>query len=127
MVAQPMHVPDIINQGRIGAFQYLVVLLCGLVMLIDGFDTQAISYMAPLMAKEWGVSRQLLGTIFSSALVGLMVGYLALSPLSDRFGHRRVLIASTIFFALFTGVTVAASNVTELIALRFLTGMGLGA
>ena len=122
-----MHVPNIINEGRISAFQYMVVVLCGLVMLIDGFDTQAISYMAPLMAKEWGISRHLLGPIFSSALVGLMVGYLALAPLSDRFGHRRVLIANTILFALFTGLTVLATNVTELIALRFLTGMGLGA
>ncbi len=127
MSAQTMHVPNIINEGRISAFQYMVVVLCGLVMLIDGFDTQAISYMAPLMAKEWGISRHLLGPIFSSALVGLMVGYLALAPLSDRFGHRRVLIASTILFALFTGLTVFATNVTELIALRFLTGMGLGA
>jgi AAHS family 4-hydroxybenzoate transporter-like MFS transporter len=122
-----MHVPNIINAGRISAFQYLVVLLCGLVMLIDGFDTQAISYMAPLMAKEWSVSRQMLGPIFSSALVGLMVGYLALSPLSDRFGHRRLLIASTIVFALFTGVTIVTTNITELMTLRFLTGMGLGA
>ena len=127
MAAATMHVPDIINEGRISAFQYMIVLLCGLVMLIDGFDTQAISYMAPLMAKEWGISRVLLGPIFASALVGLMVGYLALAPLSDRFGHRRILIASTIFFALFTGVTVFATNVTELIVLRFLTGPGLGA
>lgn len=127
MIAQTVHAPSIINEGRLSAFQYLVVLLCGLVMLVDGFDTQAISYMAPLMAKEWGVSRQLLGPIFSSALVGLMVGYLGLSPLSDRFGHRRVLIASTIFFAVFTGVTIVAANVSELIALRFLTGLGLGA
>ena len=119
--------PDIINEGRISAFQYMIVLLCGLVMLIDGFDTQAISYMAPLMAKEWGISQMLLGPIFASALVGLMVGYLALAPLSDRFGHRRMLIASTIFFALFTGVTIFATNVTELIVLRFLTGAGLGA
>lgn len=127
MIAQTIHAPDIINGGRISAFQYLIVLLCGLVMFIDGFDTQAISYMAPLIAKEWGLSRQLLGPIFSSALVGLMIGYLALSPLSDRFGHRRILIASTIVFALFTAVTIIATNVTELIALRFLTGMGLGA
>lgn len=127
MIAQTVHVPDIINRGRVGVFQYLVVVLCGLVMFIDGFDTQAISYMAPLMAKEWALSRQVLGPIFSSALVGLMIGYLALSPLSDRFGHRRLLITSTIFFALFTGVTILASNVTELIALRLLTGMGLGA
>ncbi len=127
MIAQTIHVPNIINEGRISAFQYLIVVLCGLVMFIDGFDTQAISYMAPLLAKEWGISRQMLGPIFSSALVGLMIGYLALSPLSDRFGHRRLLIASTIFFALFTGLTVAAANVDELMALRLLTGMGLGA
>jgi hypothetical protein len=31
-------------------------LLCALVMFLDGFDTQAISYMAPLIAKEWGFS-----------------------------------------------------------------------
>ena len=126
-MTRTVHVPDVINNGRIGAFQYLIVLLCGLVMFIDGFDTQAISYMAPLIAKEWGLSRALLGPIFSSALVGLMIGYLVLSPFSDRFGHRRVLITSTIVFALFTGVTVLASNVSELIALRLFTGMGLGA
>jgi AAHS family 4-hydroxybenzoate transporter-like MFS transporter len=122
-----MHVPYIINEGRISAFQYMIVVLCGLVMLIDGFDTQAISYMAPLMAKEWHISQILLGPIFASALVGLMVGYLALAPLSDRFGHRRMLIGSTIFFAVFTGVTIFATNVTELIVLRFVTGAGLGA
>lgn len=127
MAARTLHVPNVINEGRISAFQYLVVLLCGLVTFIDGFDTQAISYMAPLMAKEWSLSRQMLGPIFSSALVGLMIGYLALSPLSDRFGHRRVLIISTIVFALFTGMTIFATNVTQLMVLRLLTGMGLGA
>jgi MFS family permease len=46
--------------------------------------------MAPLIAKEWGLSREVLGPSFSSALTGLMVGYLVLSPLSDRFGHPGV-------------------------------------
>src|SRR5581483_1958057 len=97
------------------------------VMLLDGFDTQAISYMAPLMAKEWGLSRETLGTIFSSALAGLMVGYLVLSPLSDRFGHRRVLLVSTVIFALLTLTTAFARSATDVVVLRFLTGTGLGA
>jgi MFS transporter, AAHS family, 4-hydroxybenzoate transporter len=126
-IQRTIHVPDVINDGSISAFHYLIVLLCGLVMFIDGFDTQAISYMAPQIAKEWGLSRHLLGPIFSSGLVGLMVGYLALSPFSDRFGHRRVLVTSTFVFALFTAGTLLAKNVSELMALRFLTGMGLGA
>src|SRR5207249_11851648 len=127
MIAEAIHVPDVINGKKAGAFQYRIVSLCGLVMFLDGYDTQAISYMAPLIAKEWNLSREMLGPIFSSALTGLMVGYLVLSPLSDRFGHRRILLVSTVTFALFTLATVFARSATEVIALRFLAGVGLGA
>ena len=126
-VAQSIHVPAVINEKKVGAFQYQIVAMCGLVMFLDGFDTQAISYMAPLIAREWHLRPGMLGPIFSSALVGLMVGYLVLAPLSDRFGHRRMLIASTVTFALLTLVTIAAGSASQLMALRFLTGMGLGA
>src|SRR6266850_2753406 len=126
-VTDAIHVPDIINGKKVGAFQYLIAFLCGLVMFLDGFDTQAISYMAPLIAREWNLSREMLGLIFSSALTGLMVGYLVLSPLSDRFGHRRILLVSTVTFALFTLATVFAGSATGVIALRFLAGVGLGA
>ncbi|MGY3288171.1 MFS family permease [Bradyrhizobium sp. LM3.6] len=119
-------VPSFINSRTTGITQYGIVLLCGLVMFLDGFDTQAISYMAPSIAKEWGLTKQLLGPIFSSALTGLMVGYLLVSPFSDRFGHRKLVIISTFAFALLTFVTGHATNVTELIALRFLTGIALG-
>jgi len=95
-----------INSRQVGAVQYGITILCGLMMFLDGFDTQAISYMAPQIAKEWGLSREVLGPIFSSALTGLMVGYLLLSPLSDRFGHRRLIIISTVTFALLTLITV---------------------
>ncbi len=120
-------VPAFINSRPIGAVQYGIVVLCGLVMFLDGFDTQAISYMAPMISKEWGLSREVLGPIFSSALTGLMFGYLALSPLSDRFGHRRLILFSTVTFGLLTFVTLAATSVMQLMILRFLTGIALGA
>ncbi|MDQ8727617.1 MFS transporter [Bradyrhizobium sp. LHD-71] len=119
-------VPSFINSRRTGITQYAIVALCGLIMFLDGFDTQAISYMAPSIAKEWGLPRQLLGPIFSSALSGLMVGYLLVSPLSDRFGHRRLVVISTFAFALLTFATIFATNVTELMVLRFITGIALG-
>ena len=127
MISETIHVPDIINGKKVGAFQYLIVSMCGLVMFLDGFDTQAISYMAPWIAKEWNLSRELLGLIFSSALTGLMAGYLVLSPLSDRFGHRRMLLVSTVTFGLFTLTALFAAGATEFIALRFLAGLGMGA
>lgn len=126
METTTINVPAFIDDRRISAFQYMVIGLCTLIMIVDGFDTQAISYAATLMAKEWGLTRAALGPIFSSSLIGLMVGYLAIPPLSDRYGHRRVIILSSIFFAIFTLLTATASGVTELIVLRFLTGLGLG-
>ncbi|WP_321795481.1 MFS transporter [Caballeronia sp. J97] len=120
-------VADIIERQRINGRQYLIVLLCALLMFLDGFDTQAVSYIVPVLAKTWHLPREILGSIFSAALVGLMVGYLAISPLSGRFGHKRMMVFSTVFFAIFTLLTVFATNVTELIGLRFLTGIGLGA
>jgi MFS transporter, AAHS family, 4-hydroxybenzoate transporter len=122
-----LRLPGFVDERRVSRFQYAVITLCGLVMFLDGFDTQAISYMAPHIAKEWGLPTAVLGPIFSSALVGLMIGYLVLSPLSDRFGHKRVIVAAVAGFAVCTLVAVWSAGVTELIVLRFLTGLGLGA
>ncbi|MGA7776197.1 MAG: MFS transporter [Paraburkholderia sp.] len=118
---------EVIERQKVGAGQCLVILLCALLMFLDGFDTQAISYIVPALSRDWHLSREILGSIFSAALVGLMVGYLAVAPLSARFGHKRMMLMSTVLFAVFTMLTVFATNVTELIGLRFLTGIGLGA
>lgn len=116
-----------VDGKRVSPFQYGTVVLCGLVMFFDGFDTQAINYLAPHIAKDWGLKVAVLGPIFSSALVGLMIGYLVLSPLSDRFGHRRLVIAGTALFALASLVSVWVGGVAELVVLRLITGIGLGA
>jgi AAHS family 4-hydroxybenzoate transporter-like MFS transporter len=122
-----IRVSDLIEKRKVGAFQYQTVILCGLVLFIDGFDTQALSYIMPLLAKEWHLPPSVLGSVFSSTLIGLMVGYLFLSSSSDKFGHKRMIVLFTFLFGLFTVATVLVTNVQELIVLRFLTGMGLGA
>ncbi|NWK42795.1 MFS transporter [Ralstonia pickettii] len=127
MTSLSIDVAEIIERQKAGAGQYTVVLLCALLMFLDGFDTQAISYIVPALSKQWHLPREILGSIFSAALVGLMVGYLAVAPLSARFGHKRMMMTSTVLFAVFTMLTVFATNVTELIGLRFMAGIGLGA
>jgi AAHS family 4-hydroxybenzoate transporter-like MFS transporter len=122
-----VRLPGFIDDRPIGRLQYTVLALCGLVMFLDGFDTQAISYMAPSIAREWGLSPSAMGPVFSSALVGLMIGYLVLSPLADRFGHRAMIIAATASFSVLTVLTTFAPSVEVLLAARLLTGIGLGA
>ncbi len=117
-----------IDHRPVSARQWLTIALCGLVMLFDGFDTQSISFMTPYIARDWHLPRAVLGPIFSASLVGLMAGYLLLSPLSDRFGHKRMIAYSTLGFALTTLGSVLVHNVPSLmILLLLLTGVGLGA
>ncbi|WP_158809714.1 aromatic acid/H+ symport family MFS transporter [Beijerinckia sp. L45] len=104
-----------------------VAVLCAFVLLIDGFDTQSISYAAPQVAKQMHMSRDALGTVFSAALVGLMLGYLLSSPLADRIGTKRMLVLGVVIFGAFSLATVWTGSVSGLVALRFLTGVGLGA
>jgi AAHS family 4-hydroxybenzoate transporter-like MFS transporter len=124
--AAPINVTDVIERAKTSPLQYLIVALCSLVLFVDGFDTQAMSYILPRLSKDWHIAGSALGPIFSSALIGLLVGYLIISSLSDRFGHKRVMILSTLFFGVCTLLTVTASTVPELVTLRFLTGLGLG-
>ena len=116
-----------IDHRPVSARQWLTIALCGLVMLFDGFDIQSISFMTPYIARDWHLSRAMLGPIFSASLVGLMAGYLLLSPLSDRFGHKRMIAYSTLGFALTTLASVLVYDVPSLMILRLLTGVGLGA
>ena len=123
----PVTVSSVVDARPVGRVQIVVLVLCGFVMFLDGFDTQALSFAAPLLAKEWDVAPAALGTLLSAAILGLMVGYLALSPLANRVGHRRVIIFTTAAFGILTLLCSFAAGPTELIALRFVTGTALGA
>jgi AAHS family 4-hydroxybenzoate transporter-like MFS transporter len=115
-----------IDQQPIGRYQIRLLLTCAAVLFVDGFDTQAIGYVAPELVREWGLTRAALGPVFSAGLFGLMIGALIFGPLADRIGRKRIVVLSTAAFGLGTLATVFANDTTTLIALRFLTGLGLG-
>ncbi|WP_291687204.1 MFS transporter [Bradyrhizobium sp.] len=119
-------VADFIDQQPVGGFQLKLLLTCAAVLFLDGFDTQAIGYVAPALAKEWGLTKSALGPVFSAGLFGLMIGALLLGPLADRIGRKRIIILSTLAFGICALVTAFVHDVNTLLAIRFLTGLGLG-
>ena len=63
-----VNVQTFLNEHRFSGFQWVIFALCFVIVLLDGFDTAAIGYIAPSLIKEWGVSRPALAPVLSAAL-----------------------------------------------------------
>ncbi|MDN4058628.1 aromatic acid/H+ symport family MFS transporter [Massilia sp. YIM B02769] len=123
---QAQNVQQFIDQHPFSPLQKRVLALCFLVVAIDGFDTASIGFIAPALRGEWGLSAAALAPLFGAGLFGLMAGALLLGPMADRFGRKPVLLLSVAFFGLTSLLSAFADNMTTLLVLRFLTGLGLG-
>ncbi len=126
-VGSNLDVQALINEQPLSRYQWRVVLLCFLIVFLDGLDTAAMGFIAPALSQEWGIDRASLGPVMSAALIGMVFGALGSGPLADRFGRKGVLVGAVLVFGGFSLASAYASNVDQLLVLRFLTGLGLGA
>jgi MFS transporter, AAHS family, 4-hydroxybenzoate transporter len=121
-----INIGELLEQSRIGPLQIRVFLLCMICLIMDGFDVQAMGYVAPAIVMDWGVPRALLGGVFAAANFGVLIGSLLFSMVADKIGRRPVLIGATLFFSAMAIATAFARNVPELLWLRFIAGIGMG-
>src|ERR1700675_5114034 len=89
-----VNVQTFINDHPFSPFQWLIFFMCFVIVLLDGFDTAAIGFIAPSLLTEWHVAKPDLGPVLSAALFGLAFGALVSGHLSDRVGRRSLLVAS---------------------------------
>lgn len=100
--------------------------LCFAIALLEGLDLQSVGVAAPRMAHEFGLSVSQMGLAFSAGTFGLLPGAMLGGWLADRVGRKHVLIASVCLFGLLSIATAQVSSFAMLVAVRALTGLGLG-
>lgn len=127
MTAVPSRVTTLLNGRPIGALQYRAFLLAGLCVFMDGYGSQALAYVVPILAKKWALPPGAFGPVFAAGLVGSALGSLVLAPLADRFGRKRLMVSGALALGVFTLGCTAASSRSALELLIFLAGLGIGA
>lgn len=120
---------DIFNELKtrpMNSYRWLLVGLCILLNIVDGYDVQVMSFTAASVSKEWALSGSVLGILISLGLVGMAFGSLFIAPIADKVGRRTIILSCL----LLSGITMLFSshvmNPYQLGVLRFITGIGIG-
>jgi AAHS family 4-hydroxybenzoate transporter-like MFS transporter len=121
-----LNVDDLIDEQKLGRFNLKLLVYLFIVMMVDGYDIIAVGFAGPHLVREWHLAAAALAPVFSASLTGILVGSLLFGFLGDRYGRKFALVVSCFAFGLLTLLAVGSTSVDELIALRFLAGIGIG-
>lgn len=106
--------------------QVVVLLIAVLLAALDGFDAMSMAFVAPSLAREWHLAKDVIGILLASSLIGMAVGAIALSPLADIFGRKKIILSALAVLIVGAALSAAAVSVPMLMAMRLLTGIGIG-
>ncbi|MDA8233763.1 MAG: MFS transporter [Clostridia bacterium] len=104
--------------------------LCWLLIIawfVEAIDLGGIAYLMPVLAKAFNLDPKTLGYLGAISFAGMFVGSIISGNLSDRFGRKKILMASMAFWGIAGVLLSMAWSIESLFVFRFLLGLGLGA
>ncbi|MFT6434142.1 MAG: benzoate transport [Candidatus Azotimanducaceae bacterium] len=122
-----LNISELIDHGKFSPRQIMIVSLCLIFNMVDGFDITAMAVTAHQISEEMQLSADKLGLIFSFSLAGMMLGAMFLATFSDVIGRRTMIIITLLIVGSTVLLTAMATSLPMLIALRFISGLGAGA
>ncbi len=122
----PEEAPIAIADNGINRLRLRVAWLCGLVLMLEGYDIAAVGYAIPSLVDAWHLRPSKFTPVLTAGNVGLLLGSLSAGLLGDWLGRKRVLIGCVAMFGVFSLLSALAASPSQLAGLRLLTGLGLG-
>ncbi len=121
---------DKVHLGRISGqsrFSYSILLMCMLIAAVDAIDLSAMGFVAPAIIDSWHISKVVFSWVLTGSLLGSTLGAFGGGPLADAIGRKKVLILCLLLFGSLTVACAFAESVQWLVALRFVSGLAMGA
>ncbi|WP_219416795.1 MFS transporter [Pseudonocardia nigra] len=102
--------------------------LCWSAVALEGFDLVVLGVVLPPLLRdaEWGLTPATASLISVAALVGVMVGALAVGTITDVIGRRKAMLLTVTSFSVLTLLCAFAPDPVTFALLRFVAGLGLG-
>jgi len=121
-----MDVTAFMRDSRLGWGHIKIALLCGIVLLADGYDVGLFGAVVPALTADWHLSHTVAGLLGSATLAGMLIGAIVLGAVADRIGRKPALVTSLTVFSVCAGLSAVAPGPLVFAVLRFGAGLGLG-
>ena len=127
MQDQPtINITRLVDEQKIRLFGMGIIFLSFLVMFSDGYALAAAAYAAPMIVRQWHLNRAVMGPVFSASLSGMLFGAPILGYMGDRYGRKGAIILGCLLYGISSLAIIESHTLHQLIALRFISGIGLG-
>lgn len=114
------------TQNKSSLNPFSTFLIIGTAWAFDALDVGLLSFVMPLIRKEWLLTQSQTGLVSSVSSIGMIAGGFLFGHLADKIGRQKTLIASLLLFSLGNVVLAFAQGFVPFLIVRFIVGAGLG-
>ena len=115
-----------VKEDNSSGFVYVAAAISALGGMLFGYDTGVISGAILFISKDFSLTQLQVEIVVSCVLIGALIGAMTGGVLADRFGRRRVIIATATLFVGGAIVTALSPTFTLLISGRIIVGAAIG-
>ena len=114
-------------RGTLTAAIMISTLIAALGGLLFGFDTAVISGTTAALTSVFDLTNFMLGFTVATALIGTIIGSIAVGRPADKLGRRTVLFGVAVLYFISAVGSALAPEWYSFVFFRFLGGLGVGA
>jgi len=111
----------------ISKFHKITLVAVSFAYFFEFADINSFATTVPKLIKLWGVSINQIAYVTSASFIGMFFGSLVASWLADRWGRKKALVMTTLWFSAFSLAAVFSWDILSLGVFRVLTSAGLSA
>ena len=109
------------------AYERKTLILLGLGFGLVGLDRWIVAPLFPHMMRDLGLDFQQLGSLIGILSVAWGIWAVAMGPVSDRIGRKKILVVTMIAFSLLSSLSGLAASFGSLMLIRAIMGVAEGA
>lgn len=120
--------PSRLDQLPFSAYHWFLVVSLGVTWMLDGLEVTVVSVLSAHLKREdtLGLTDVQVGLTVSLTLLGAILGSVVFGYLCDRYGRKKLYLATPIVYSVATGLSAFCWEFYGFAAMRFITGAGLG-